>query len=88
MDANEQRVLATFIKDGAIPTFPAKLTKQLVLWRWVVERFELGRDYPEADVNDVLRPINPDVATVRRALVDHGLMTRRSGIYRRVDTSR
>ncbi len=88
MDDDERRVIATFIKDGAIPSFPAKLKKQLVLWRWVVERFDLDRDYPEADVNELLRPVNTDVATIRRALVDHGLMTRASGVYRRVNVSR
>ena len=83
MDDDEQRVIATFVRDGAIPAFPAKLKKQLVLWRWVVERFDVDREYPEADVNDILRPINHDVATIRRALVDHGFMTRVGGIYRR-----
>jgi len=39
-------------------------------------------------VNDLLRPVNTDVATIRRALVDHGLMTRASGVYRRVKVSR
>lgn len=84
MDNDEQRVLATFVRDGAIPTFPAKLKKQVVLWRWVVERFEADRAYLEAEVNDLLRPVNPDVATIRRALVDHALMTRRAGVYRRL----
>lgn len=84
MDDDERRVIATFVKGGAIPTFPAKLKRQVVLWRWVVERFEVDREYLEAEVNELLRPVNPDVATVRRALVDHGLMTRRGGVYRRV----
>lgn len=88
MDDDERRVIATFVKGGAIPTFPAKLKKQIVLWRWVVERFDVGRDYPEPELNDLLRPINPDVATIRRALVDHGLMTRRDGVYRRAGDAR
>ncbi len=88
MDDDERRVISTFVKDGAIPSFPAKLKKQLVLWRWVVERFDLDRDYPEMEVNGLLRPVNTDVATIRRALVDHGLMTRAAGVYRRVKVSR
>ncbi len=83
MDIDERRVIETFVRDGAIPSFPAKLKKQLVLWRWVVERFEMDRDYSEAEVNALLRPVNADVATIRRALVDHGLMSRGLGVYRR-----
>jgi len=81
----EHRVLATFVKDGRIDSFPAQLKKQLVLWRYLVRRFEVDRAYPEAEVNDLLRAIHPDVATVRRALVDNGLMTRDAGVYRRSD---
>ena len=84
MDEHERRVKATFVKGDAIPSFPAKLSRQIILWRWVVERFEVGRGYPEPELNELLKPINPDVATVRRALVDHGLMTRQGGVYRRV----
>ena len=83
MDEHERRVIETFVKDGAIPSFPAKLSRQIILWRWVVERFEVGRSFPEPELNELLRPLNPDVATIRRALVDHGFMTRQDGVYRR-----
>jgi hypothetical protein len=33
-------------------------------------------------VNDILRLVHDDVATLRRELVDYGYMTRVSGIYR------
>lgn len=83
--AAERRVIATFVRDGVIPTFPAKQSRQLVLWRYVVRMFEHGRDYPEPELNALLRPLNPDVATIRRALVDFRLMRREAGVYRRVD---
>jgi len=84
MDDDERRTLATFVKDGVIPNFPAKLKRQLVLWRRVVEHFDHDRDYVESEINDILRPINADVATIRRALVDHDLMRRQAGVYRRI----
>jgi hypothetical protein len=44
--------------------------------------FEPGVDYPERDVNLRLALRHPDVASLRRYLVDAGLVERAAGIYR------
>ena len=49
----------------------------------IVKRFETGRDYEEPEVNIVLAQIDRDAASLRRYLVDAGLMTRAGGRYRR-----
>jgi hypothetical protein len=78
-------VLRNFVDaDGRIATFPARWSKRRVVLEWLAERFELGRDYPETEVNDVLRLVNDDCATLRRWLVDGGLLAREAGVYRRV----
>jgi len=51
----------------------------------LAERFEPGRPYPEGEVNDLLNGDAPDPATLRRLLVDHGLLDRERGVYRRPD---
>jgi hypothetical protein len=49
---------------------------------------EPGRDHDEKSVNERLRPYSDDVATLRRYLVDEGLVARRPpGIYRRNDAA-
>ena len=45
--------------------------------------FPEDRDYEEKEVNMRLALLHPDVAALRRYLVDAGLMTRAAGIYRR-----
>jgi hypothetical protein len=77
----EARLLATFVKDGRIVTMPTKRAKRLVVLDHVAQSFEPGRNYPEAEVNEVLRGFHEDVAALRRYLVDEGFLTREAGVY-------
>ena len=43
--------------------------------------FEAGVRYREAEVNQALRAFHPDVAALRRYLVDEGFMQREQGVY-------
>lgn len=84
-EAWEEKVMHAFVdQDGRIIAFPAQLKKRLVLWRWLAEKFEPDRRYPEADVNEILKAYHEDTATIRRALVSHNLMARANGIYWRL----
>jgi hypothetical protein len=49
----------------------------------IAQEFEPGRDYTEREVNIVLLDFHDDVATLRRGLIEHKLMQRDRGIYRR-----
>ncbi len=84
MTPDEEKILATFVRDdGRLVRMPARHGKKLVILRWLVERFEPGVSYPERQVNDILRQVDPDYAMLRRYLVDAGLMQRDQGLYRR-----
>ena len=82
----EARVLRAFIPDGRVTTIPAQAGKRLVLLRWLRDRvFTEDRGYPEKEVNQRLALFHPDVASLRRYMVDAGLVRRDGGIYRRSD---
>jgi hypothetical protein len=67
-------------------TIPAQHAKRLVILRYLRDRcFTEDRAYPEKEVNQRLALFNPDVAALRRYMVDDGLMTRSGGEYRRPD---
>lgn len=66
---------------------PTRRAKRLVVLDEVAQRFELGRTYPEHEVNTVLAPIHPDVPALRRYLVDEGLLSRDGGVYWRTGGS-
>lgn len=84
MTEEEARILQIFTREGELLQMPARRNKQLVILRWVVERFEFGAQYPEKQVNEILKEVNADYSMLRRSLVDAGLMQRESGVYWRV----
>lgn len=83
-DAWEQKVLRNFLDGQRIKAIPAQYKKQLVLSRWLVDKFEMGTRYSEREVNEVIKPHHPDTAWFRRAMVDQRLMAREKGIYWRL----
>ncbi|MCA9955096.1 MAG: DUF2087 domain-containing protein [Anaerolineales bacterium] len=82
-DAYKQKVLKAFVKQGRLVRLPAQLKKLHVILELIVQEFEPEREYTEKEVNFILLDFHEDVATLRRSLVEHGLMTRSGGIYRR-----
>ena len=79
----EARVLHSFVRDGRLTSIPAQDRKRRVILRWLLARcFSEDREYPEKEVNMCLALAHPDVAALRRYLVDAGLMTRQAGLYR------
>ena len=53
------------------------------LLAYVAERFSQDREYGEAEVNQLLQAVHNDHATLRRYLVDVGLLRRARNVYRR-----
>lgn len=72
-----------FDEDGRLTAIPKQRAKRrAVLERIATEALEAGRTYTEKEVSALLRPINGDVAFLRRELVAEGLVERpRSGTY-------
>jgi hypothetical protein len=80
----EAKVLRAFIVDGRLVAIPAQDKKRQVVLAYLRDRcFPEDRAYPEKEVNQALALYYPDVAALRRYLVDSGLMTRSAGEYRR-----
>jgi hypothetical protein len=74
--------LRAFIRDGRITALPAKRTRRLLLLDQVVQAFEPGRTYPEAEVNQILKAIFDDHCALRRYLIDEEFMSRTAdGLY-------
>jgi hypothetical protein len=83
-DPEEAKILRAFIVDGRLETIPAQERKRAVVLRYLRDEvFTEDRSYPEKEVNQRLALFNPDVASLRRYLVDGGLVSRAAGIYRR-----
>ena len=81
---DEERVERAFFRGDRLVSIPARVGKRAILLPMIRDRcFPDDRDYEEKEVNMRLALLHPDVAALRRYLVDDGLMTRSGGIYRR-----
>lgn len=80
----EAKVRQSFIKNGRLTNIPSRRKKQAVIMRWIVDLFEPNVEYPEAEINERLRALHPDHASLRRYLIDHHLMARADGLYWRI----
>jgi len=75
-------VLENFVDvAGRLIAIPVQHKKRLAVLRWLVEDFQPGRLYAEAEVNRIVGRRHPDFAALRRYLVDEELMQRRRGVY-------
>ena len=81
--AEQARVLRSFFDGERLTSLPAHQAKRLIVLRHLAETaFAQGEEYPEKDVNMRLALRHPDVASLRRYLVDEGFMARERGTYR------
>jgi predicted transcriptional regulator len=85
MDAYDRKVLRDFsLPDGTLRSLPMQRKKLDVILRHAVELFEPGVRYSEKQVNETLKQIHEDTATLRREMVAARLMARDHGEYWRV----
>ena len=83
---DREKVVRAFLRDGRLVSIPAKPSKRDLLLPVILDlAFPEDRDYEEREVNMRLALLHPDVAALRRYLVDGRLMRRAGGIYRRVE---
>jgi hypothetical protein len=75
--------LAAYFRNGRLETIPAGRERRQALLEHVVAGFAPDREYSEDEVNRILQNVHSDHATLRRYLVDAGLLRRERGVYRR-----
>lgn len=81
----EAKVLSGFVDEaGKLKVMPASRRKRAVVLAWLMGRFEEGRRYPEAEVNEIIQNVHWDSATLRREMIGHRMLARESGIYWRL----
>ncbi|MGW6199426.1 DUF2087 domain-containing protein [Kribbella sp. NPDC055110] len=82
-DPARDNVLKSFVRDGRLTHFPTFPDKYRIVLEYLVQSFEVGRPYPESEVNNILNHWHPDHAALRRGLVDTNLLNRKNSIYTR-----
>jgi hypothetical protein len=75
------KVLRDFFDGERLKEIPAQRKRRVIVLQHVLKRFDPNRNYREPEVNEILRKVHDDFATMRRELVDYGYMTRDRGVY-------
>lgn len=70
-----------FDADGRLKNLPAKQSRQLAVFDLIAQRFVPGVRYTEPEVNHELMQVYDDYVSLRRGLVDFGLLDRADGEY-------
>jgi hypothetical protein len=74
-----RKVLKNFLNaDGSLKQIPLQDNKLLIILNFIVDAFAYNTSYTEKEVNTILRRFHVDTASLRRYLVDNGLMGRES----------
>ena len=78
-ELSARAVLKSFLNaDGTIKQIPLEGKKLLVILNYVLDTFAFDVIYTEKEVNTILRRFHVDVASLRRAFVDRGMLARES----------
>lgn len=59
-----------------LKAFPTKEKRKIVVLRKIVTLFDNSKKYSEKEVNEIIKPVFADIATIRRYLVEYGFMDR------------
>ena len=75
-----QRVLDSFFEYGRLKTIPAQRKKERICLEEIAKELELGRPYPERELNQVLLRFHQDYCTLRRDMISEGILRREDGL--------
>lgn len=84
-DPVADKAIRSFFDGERLRSIPTRRRARAAVLMHLLTRFERGRDYPEREVNDILRTAHDDISTLRRELVDYRWLRRADGIYRVTD---
>lgn len=91
-EAWENKILQTYVigdfknqtSGQRLKEIPPNRKKRLVILKWLVSNFEVGVDYTESRVNEVLKRYHPDYTILQRELLTHKLMRQENEVYQRI----
>jgi DNA-binding transcriptional ArsR family regulator len=82
-EAWESKVLSTYVEGDCLKEIPISRKKRLVILKWLASKFEIGVNYSENTMNEIIQQYHPDSNTLSRDLVGYQFMQIDNEIYRR-----
>ena len=79
-----QRVLDSFFEYGRLKSIPAQRKKERICLEEIAKELELGRPYPERELNQVLLRFHQEKKKKSRDMISEGILRREEGLYTRL----
>lgn len=76
-----RKVLNTFFKKDRLIKLPVQRKKKLIIIEEILKKFRADKKYSEIEVNDLILEHYDDYCTVRRIMIEEGMMNRKNQIY-------
>ena len=70
-----------FTEQGCIKHLPSQLKKRLIVLEHLANQLNAKKKYTEKEINEFIKPLNEDYATIRRELFIHKFVNRNNDIY-------
>ena len=81
------KVIKTFMRENKLLSLPVQNKKRLIILDEFLRMFEVGKTYPEKEVDKIINTSFDDHCTIRRLLVEEGMMARENQLYRRIENN-
>lgn len=76
-DRERLKTIKTYMdENGGLKTYPSKEKKKIIVLQEIIKNFAKGKKYSEKEINNILKRIYEDYATIRRALIEYGFLER------------
>lgn len=76
-----EKVIKTFIKKNKLIKLPVQHKKKLIILNEFKRLFKPNTKYKEEDINHLIQTIYDDYCTIRRLLIEEGIMIRDKQLY-------
>ena len=74
----KEKVLKIYMKKGRLTKLPVQHKKKLIILHEFAKKFECGKQYPEKKVDEIINKVYDDHCTIRRLLIEEGMMKRKN----------
>lgn len=83
-EAYRQKVIKSFFEYGRLRSIPVQRKKRLICLEQIAKMFEFNRAYEEKELSEIIASVHEDYCTIRRDMVDEGILKRDGSSYARV----
>ena len=84
-EAYRKKVISAFFAYGRLKSIPAQRKKERIVLEEIAKSFQQGKQYTENEVNEIILNYHDDFCTIRRDMIQEGLLRREKSIYTKAD---